>query len=37
MITVIRLHLTSYVSINEFMKDTYQAWRLMNAPELFSP
>ena len=37
MITVIRLHLTSYVNINEFMKDTYQAWRLRNAPELFSP
>ena len=37
MITVIRLHLTSYVNINEFMKDTYQAWRLRNAPEIFSP
>ena len=28
---------TLLVNINEFMKDTYQAWRLRNAPELFSP
>jgi hypothetical protein len=27
MITVIRLHLTSYVSLFEFIKDTYKAWR----------
>ena len=27
MITVIRLHLTSYVELMEFIKDTYQAWR----------
>ena len=27
MITVIRLHLTSYVNIFEFIKDTYKAWR----------
>lgn len=27
MITVIRLHLTSYVGLFEFIKDTYKAWR----------
>lgn len=27
MITVIRLHLTSYVELMEFIKDTYKAWR----------
>jgi hypothetical protein len=27
MITVIRLHLTSYVGLMEFIKDTYKAWR----------
>lgn len=27
MITVIRLHLTSYVNLLEFIKDTYKAWR----------
>jgi IS4 transposase len=27
MITVIRLHLMSYVSLLEFVKDTYKAWR----------
>lgn len=27
MITVIRLHLMSYVSLMEFIKDTYKAWR----------
>jgi hypothetical protein len=33
MITVIRLHLTSYVNIFEFIKDTYKAWRKThNAP-----
>lgn len=33
MITVIRLHITSYVDIMEFIKDTYKAWRKThNAP-----
>jgi hypothetical protein len=27
MITVIRLHLMSYVGLLEFIKDTYKAWR----------
>jgi hypothetical protein len=27
MITVIRLHLMSYVELLEFIKDTYKAWR----------
>jgi hypothetical protein len=27
MITVIRLHLTSYIDLMEFIKDTYKAWR----------
>jgi IS4 transposase len=27
MITVIRLHLMSYVELFEFIKDTYKAWR----------
>jgi hypothetical protein len=36
MITVIRLHLTSYVNIMEFIKDTYKAWRKAhNAPMAF--
>ena len=36
MITVIRLHLTSYVNIIEFIKDTYKAWRKShNAPVAF--
>ena len=36
MITVIRLHLTSYVNIMEFIKDTYKAWRKAhNAPFAF--
>jgi hypothetical protein len=35
MITVIRLHLMSYVSLLEFIKDTYKAWRSMsNSPPL---
>lgn len=34
MITVIRLHLMSYVALFEFMKDTYKAWRKMNSPPL---
>jgi hypothetical protein len=27
MITVIRLHLMSYVGLLEFIKDSYKAWR----------
>jgi hypothetical protein len=27
MITIIRLHLMSYVDLLDFMKDTYKAWR----------
>lgn len=30
MITVIRLHLMSYVSLMEFIKDSYKAWRKLN-------
>lgn len=38
MITVIRLHLTSYVGLMEFIKDTYKAWRKThNASIAFSP
>jgi hypothetical protein len=37
MITVIRLHLMSYVSLFEFIKDTYKAWRKThNAPNAFA-
>lgn len=35
-ITVIRLHLMSYVDLFSFMKDTYKAWRLNNEVNLFS-
>lgn len=36
MITVIRLHLMSYVELMEFIKDTYKAWRKShNAPNAF--
>lgn len=36
MITVIRLHLMSYVELFEFIKDTYKAWRKShNAPNTF--
>lgn len=35
-ITVIRLHLMSYVDLMSFMKDTYKAWRLNNDVNLFS-
>ncbi len=36
MITVIRLHLMSYVELFEFIKDTYAAWRKThNAPNAF--
>lgn len=34
MITVIRLHLMSYVALFEFIKDTYAAWRKINDPPL---
>lgn len=37
MITVIRLHLMSYVELLEFVKDTYKAWRKTNnAPFAFA-
>ena len=36
MITVIRLHLMSYVHLLEFICDTYKAWRKHNAVNLFS-
>jgi hypothetical protein len=37
MITVIRLHLMSYVELFEFIKDTYKAWRKThNAPIAFA-
>jgi hypothetical protein len=36
MITVIRLHLMSYVELFEFIKDTYKAWRKShNSPNAF--
>jgi hypothetical protein len=34
MITVIRLHLMSYVALLDFIKDTYGAWRKGNSPPL---
>ncbi len=34
MITVIRLHLMSYVDLFQFVKDTYAAWRKANGPPL---
>jgi hypothetical protein len=38
MITVIRLHLTSYVGLLEFIKDTYKAWRKTDGTQLaFGP
>jgi len=36
MITVIRLHLMSYVELLAFIHDTYKAWCRKNTPELFS-
>jgi len=36
MITVIRLHLMSYVELLNFVKDTYMAWRKANNPVLSS-
>lgn len=32
MITVIRLHLMSYIKLYEFIKDTYKTWRKANSP-----
>lgn len=32
MITLIRLHLMSYVNLFEFIKDTYKAWKKANPP-----
>ena len=38
MITVVRLHLTSYVELMDFIKDTYKAWRKTHDESLnFSP
>ncbi|MEX6690574.1 IS4 family transposase [Danxiaibacter flavus] len=38
MITVIRLHLTSYIDLFEFIKDSYKAWRKMYGTSIaFSP
>jgi len=38
MITVIRLHLMSYVELLDFIKDTYKAWRKTHSASLvFSP
>jgi hypothetical protein len=38
MITVIRLHLMSYINLMDFIKDTYKAWRkTYNAPIAFTP
>ncbi len=34
MITVIRLHLMSYVGLMEFIKDTYTAWKKAHPPPL---
>lgn len=36
MITVIRLHLMSYIELLAFIKDTYKAWRKANSPPLFA-
>lgn len=33
-ITVVRLHIMSYVELFEFLKDTYKAWRSSNSPPL---
>jgi len=38
MITIVRLHLMSYVELFEFIKDTYKAWRkAANTPIAFGP
>jgi hypothetical protein len=34
MITVIRLHLMSYINLFEFIKNTHQAWRKANSPPI---
>ena len=34
MITVIQLHLMSYVDLLEFIKDTYKAWKKANPPNV---
>jgi len=37
MITLMRLHLMSYINLMEFLKDTYKAWRKThNAPNAFA-
>jgi hypothetical protein len=36
MITVIRLHLMSYVGLLEFIKDTYKAWSKANEPPILT-
>jgi Transposase DDE domain/Domain of unknown function (DUF4372) len=33
-ITVVRLHIMSYVNLFDFLKDTYKAWRSSNSPPL---
>lgn len=37
MITVIRLHLMSYVNLIEFVKDTYKAWNKAHPPGFLMP
>lgn len=37
MITVIRLHLMSYVALMEFIKDTYKAWKKYHPPPSLIP
>ena len=38
MITVIRMHLTNYVELPDFMKDTFKAWnKTHNSSLAFSP
>lgn len=37
MITVIRLHLMSYVNLVDFIKDTYKAWRKVHNNEIAFP
>lgn len=36
MITVIRLHLMSYIDIMDFIKDAYKAWRKINSPPILA-
>ena len=33
-ITVVRLHIMSYVELFEFLKDTYKAWRSSHSPPM---